>query len=47
VVAEVFANMEAARRITDESWNEIFTLGRAPLEELGAACTALDASGKG
>ncbi len=47
VVAEVFANMEAARRITDDSWNEIFTLGRAPLEELGAACTALDESAKG
>jgi hypothetical protein len=39
--------MEAARRITDESWNEILTLGRAPLEDLGAACTALDASATG
>jgi len=47
VVAEIFANMEAARRITDAAWAEIFTFGRAPLENLGAACTAIDTVNSG
>jgi len=44
VVAEVFANMETARRITDDAWAEILTYGRAPLENLAAACSAIDAA---
>jgi hypothetical protein len=47
VVAEIFATMEAARRITDAAWAEIFTFGRAPLENLGAACTAIDTVNSG
>jgi hypothetical protein len=39
--------MEAARRITDAAWAEIFTFGRAPLENLGAACTAIDTVNSG
>ena len=44
VVAEVFANMETARRITDDAWAEILTYGRAPLDNLAAACSAIDAA---
>jgi len=34
VVAEIFANMEEARRLALGAWQQIFTLGRAPLATL-------------
>jgi multiple sugar transport system substrate-binding protein len=34
VTAEIFANMEQARRLALGAWQQIFTLGRAPLEIL-------------
>jgi multiple sugar transport system substrate-binding protein len=34
VVAEIFANMEEARRLALGAWQQIFTLGRAPLTTL-------------
>jgi ABC-type glycerol-3-phosphate transport system substrate-binding protein len=36
VVAEIFANMEEARRLALGAWQQIFTLGRAPLTTLQA-----------
>jgi len=38
VTAEVFANMEEAKRITYLAWDQIFGLGQAPVEQMGAAC---------
>ena len=35
---------ETARRITDDAWAEILTYGRAPLENLATACSAIDAA---
>jgi len=32
VTAEIFANMEDARRIAQAAWEQIFTLGQAPVE---------------
>ena len=34
VTAEKFANMEAARRLASEAWQQIFTLGQQPVEEM-------------
>jgi multiple sugar transport system substrate-binding protein len=34
VTAEIFSNMADARRIAGEAWDQIFTLGRAPVESM-------------
>jgi len=34
VTAEIFANMETARKLTQEAWQEIFTLGQAPVSDI-------------
>lgn len=34
VVAEIFANMADARRLTYAAWDKIFTLGQSPVEEM-------------
>jgi len=34
VTAEVFANMDEALRLVRPAWEDIFTLGRAPVEIL-------------
>jgi hypothetical protein len=34
VVAEIFANMEEARRLALGAWQQIFTLGRTPLSTM-------------
>jgi multiple sugar transport system substrate-binding protein len=34
VTAEIFADMESARRLTQGAWQRIFTLGLAPVEEM-------------
>jgi hypothetical protein len=31
VVAEVFANMTDAKRLVTDAWDQIFTLGQAPV----------------
>ncbi len=38
VIAEVFANMAAATRIAYDAWDQIFTLGQAPLAKMKVAC---------
>jgi multiple sugar transport system substrate-binding protein len=44
VVAEVFANMADARRITYEAWDQIYTLGQAPVERMIEAAEAIEAA---
>jgi len=44
VTVETFANMTGVRAITDAAWEEILTLGQAPVEaRLKAACEAITA----
>jgi multiple sugar transport system substrate-binding protein len=38
VTAEVFANMEDARRLAYVAWDQIFTLGQAPVEHMVSVC---------
>jgi len=38
VTAEVFANMADAKRLAYAAWNQIFTLGQAPVERMEAVC---------
>jgi len=38
VTAEIFANMADAKRIADAAWDEIFTLGQAPVEHMEDVC---------
>jgi multiple sugar transport system substrate-binding protein len=47
VVAEVFANMEDAKRIADDAWNRVLTFGQAPLDDLRAACIQIQAAQTG
>ncbi len=47
VVAEVFANMEDAKRIADDAWNRVLTFGQAPLDDLKAACIQIQAAQTG
>jgi multiple sugar transport system substrate-binding protein len=42
VTAEVFANMEDARRITYAAWDQIFTLGEAPVEQMQDVCRQIE-----
>jgi hypothetical protein len=42
VTAEVFANMEDARRITYAAWDQIFTLGEAPIEQMQDVCRQIE-----
>jgi multiple sugar transport system substrate-binding protein len=44
VTAEIHANMAEARRIADEAWEEILTLGEAPVERMYDACRALESA---
>jgi multiple sugar transport system substrate-binding protein len=37
VVAEIFANQDEAKRITSDAWNQVFTLGQAPIEQMKTA----------
>jgi len=51
VVAEVFSNMEDAKRITYAAWEKIFTLGQSPVDVMVDASREIEAaqatSGKG
>ena len=38
VTAEVFANMAEAKQITYDAWDQIFTLGQAPVERMKDVC---------
>jgi multiple sugar transport system substrate-binding protein len=38
VTAEIFANMADAKRIAEAAWDEIFTLGQAPIEHMEDVC---------
>jgi ABC-type glycerol-3-phosphate transport system substrate-binding protein len=42
VIAETFANMEAARQLTYAAWDQIFTLGQAPVEQMKAVSRQID-----
>lgn len=44
VTAEIFANMTAARDITGAAWEEIFTLGRAPVSRMHAVSAEVEAA---
>lgn len=47
VTAEVFANMNEARRIANDAWDRVLTLGDAPLNEIEAACQRIGEAQKG
>jgi multiple sugar transport system substrate-binding protein len=37
VVAEIFANQDEAKRVVDNAWNQVFTLGQATIDQITAA----------
>jgi len=37
VVAEIFANQDEAQRIAEDAWNQVFTLGQAPVDQIKIA----------
>jgi multiple sugar transport system substrate-binding protein len=37
VVAEIFANQDEAKRIAYDAWNQVFTLGQAPIDQMRIA----------
>jgi len=43
VTAEIFANMDEAKGLTYSAWDQIFTLGQAPLEEMTTVCQQIEA----
>jgi multiple sugar transport system substrate-binding protein len=42
VVAEIFANQDAAKRIAYDAWNQVFTLGEAPIDQMRTASQEID-----
>lgn len=44
VTTEVFANMDEAKRLTYEAWEQIFTLGQQPLEHINSVCQQIQAA---
>ncbi len=44
VTAEIFANMADARQLVYAAWDQIFTLGQAPVDQLREVCRQIDAS---
>jgi len=42
VVAEIFANQDAAKRIAYDAWNQVFTLGQAPIDQMRTASMEID-----
>lgn len=44
VTAEIFANMAEATRLTYTAWDQIFTLGQAPVERMKSVCAQIEAS---
>lgn len=47
VTAEIFENMALAKSLTYSAWDEIFTLGRAPVSTLQEVCRQIDLTQKG
>ncbi len=43
VTAEVFASMAGVKQLTDAAWDQIFTLGEAPVEQMESACREIQA----
>jgi multiple sugar transport system substrate-binding protein len=43
VTAEIFADMDAARRLTYGVWDQIFTLGQAPVDDVIPVCQQIEA----
>jgi multiple sugar transport system substrate-binding protein len=37
VVAEIFASQEEAKRVANDAWNQVFTLGQAPVDQMKTA----------
>jgi multiple sugar transport system substrate-binding protein len=46
VVAEVFANQDEAKRIAYDAWNQIFTLGQAPIDQMRTASQEINKAQK-
>lgn len=44
VTAEVFANMAEATRFASAAWEQIFTLGQAPVEQMTTVCREIEAT---
>jgi multiple sugar transport system substrate-binding protein len=46
VVAEIFANQDEAKRIAYDTWNEVFTMGQAPIDQMKTASAEIDRAQK-
>jgi multiple sugar transport system substrate-binding protein len=46
VTAEVFPSMADAKRLTYAAWDQIFTLGQAPVEQMETVCRQIDEAQK-
>ncbi len=44
VTAEIFANMDQAIQLAYAAWNQIFTLGQAPVELMSSVCQQIQAT---
>jgi len=42
VTAEIFANMAPARELTQAAWQQIFTLGQSPVDEMLAVSARIE-----
>jgi multiple sugar transport system substrate-binding protein len=42
VTAEIFANMAEVKPITYAAWDQIFTLGQAPVEQMASVCSKIE-----
>lgn len=47
VTSEIFSNMAEAKRITYAAWDQIFTLGQAPIEQMQGVCLQIEELSKG
>jgi multiple sugar transport system substrate-binding protein len=44
VTAEIFANMAEAKQLAYNAWDQILTLGQAPIEQMKAVCGQIQAA---
>ena len=47
VTAEVFANMAGVKQLADAAWDQIFTLGEAPVEQMENVCREIQSIQQG
>ena len=47
VTAEIFANMADAKRLAYAAWDQIFTLGQAPVEQMEPVCRQIEEAQRG